>query len=713
MGLLDMGLLARRRAARVRLSRAASAIALGMSLGVAGQDAHAQNATAAAPAETTVETVIVTAEKRRVNLQDVPVAVNAITASDVVTKGLTGTESLTAAVPSLVITNPANVGNPYLRGIGSNLFDPSSEQSVAMYIDGVYIAAPESNIFNFNNIEQVEVLKGPQGTLFGRNAVGGVIQIQTRDPSQRFSGDASVGYGNYGDFTASAYITGPLTDRLAADLAVLYEEQADGYGHDLTTGAKTFQEAIGNINVRGKLLFRPTDTTKVTVSADYAHSVSTSAYQKPPGVFSPIDGSTYPGPYNSNDDLNNRDDVNTGGASVKVEQDVGSLRVTDIVAYRQTHVTYHLDDDVTAVPAADIVLNPRAHDWSEELQIASPDRGWLKWIVGAYYFNSVGGYASVVVDGAEQVADQQTSVSYAGFGQITAKIMPRTDLTLGARYTTEDQQYDLTYPTTLHASQSFDRWTYRASLDYHLTSDILAYASVNTGFKTGGYNLLLPLNNFRPESLRAEEVGVKSELFDRRLRLNLDGFYYDDTNVQVLSSYLGGTLTTNAAAAVIKGLEADFEAAPIEHLTLSGGLSVQTGKYTSYPNAVPINADGVSGAPVSEAGNHTIVTPPVTGNISVSYKVLLPYGTLQPSVTVIYNDGFYWQPDNRLTQPAYTLVNTSLLWTAPNARYDVRLWAKNLGDARYYIARLGVAGVGDVQEQAPPRTYGVTLSAHF
>jgi iron complex outermembrane receptor protein len=640
-------------------------------------------------------------------------AVTAITAADVVAKGLTGTESLTAAVPSLVITNPANVGNPYLRGVGSNLFDPSSEQSVAMYIDGVYIAAPQSNIFNFNNIQQVEVLKGPQGTLFGRNAVGGVIQIQTRDPLQHFSGDASVGYGNYGDLTASGYITGPITDKLAGDLAVLYENQADGYGRDLTTGAKTFQEAIGNINLRSKLLFRPTETTRITLSGDYAHSVETSAYQKPPGVFSPIDGSTYPGPYNSNDDLNNRDDVKTGGVSLKVEQQLAGLHLTDIVAYRDTVVHYHLDDDVTAVPAADIVLNPKAHDFTEELQIASPDRSWLKWIVGAYYFNSSAGYYPVTIDGAEQIVDRQTSVSYAGFGQATATILPHTELTLGARYTTETQHYDLSFPATLHLAQTFDRWTYRASLAYHLTSDVLAYASFNTGFKTGGFNLLQPGNSFRPESLRAYEVGLKSELFDRRLRLNLDGFYYDDTNVQVLAAFLGGTITTNAAQAVIKGVEADFEAVPVDHLKLSGGLSVQSGRYTTYPNDVPIDPNGVSGAPVSVAGNHTVITPPVTANVSVSYTWDTRYALVQPSVTAIYNNGFFWQPDNRLTQPAYTLVNASLLLTPRNAPYNVRLWAKNLTDATYYIARLSVASVGDVQEQAAPRTYGVTLSAHF
>ena len=699
------------------LWRSTSVLAISVGLSALTASVSAAQAPTVQPraegSATAVQEIIVTAQKRAENLQDVPIAVEAITATQAVNQGLTGTAGLTAAVPGLVITNPANVGNPYMRGVGSALFDPSSEQSVAMYVDGVYIATPESNIFSFNNIQEIEVLKGPQGTLFGRNATGGVIQITTRDPSATPHADLSVGYANYDDVTASAYLTGGLFPGVSADVAARYENQNDGYGRDLTTGAKTFQQAIGNYDVRAKVLFRPTDTTKIMVSADYSHAVSTNAYQKPEGVTSPIDGSGYPGPYNTYSDFNDRNTVNTGGASIKIDQDLGQLHLMDILAYRRTTVNYVLDDDVTAIPAADIVLNPKTHNWSEELQLSGPSQAWLKWIVGAYYFNSSAGYDPVTIDGVEQLADKQTAVSYAGFGQATATILPKTDLTLGARYTTEKQDFTLTYPVSLAQSQSFSRATYRAALDYHFTRDVLAYASFNTGFKTGGFNLLLPGNSFKPETLNAYEVGLKSELFDRRLRLNVDAFYYEDSNVQILNTFLGGTVTSNAAAAVIKGLEGDFEAVPIENLKISGGLSLQTGKYTSYPNAGIVNAEGVALPTADLSGNKTLITPPVTGDVNISYKWRTVKGDFQPSMTVVYNDGFFWQADNRLRQPAYTLLNTSLLWTDPSGRYDVRLWAKNLTDSVYYVARLGAAGLGDVQERASPRTYGVTLSAHF
>jgi len=672
-----------------------------------------QAATTPPPADSGLAEIIVTAQKRSENMQTVPVAITAISANDALRQGMTGTDSLTAAVPGLVMTNPANVGNPYLRGVGSALFDPSSEQSVALYIDGVYISAPESNIFSFNNIKSIEILKGPQGTLFGRNATGGVIQITTRDPSFAPHADVSLGYGNYDDFVGSAYLTGGLSDNLAMDFSGRYENQADGYGRDLTTGAKTFQEAIGNYALRSKILFKPTTTTTITLAGDYSHSVETNAYQKPQGTVSPLDGSTYPGPFNTYDDLNDRNTVNTGGGSLKIEQDVGDIKLTDILAYRKTKVHYDLDDDVSSVPAADIILNPTTHNWSEEIQLAGPNRGWLKWIVGGYYYNAYGGYDSVVIDGSEQVSDNQKVVSYAGFGQVTGTVLPKTDVTLGIRYTTEDQTFTLIYPVALTLKQSANKVTYRAAVDYHFSSDVSGYVSFNTGFKSGGYNLLAPGNNFQPETLTAYEVGLKSEMFDRHLRVNLAGYYYDDKNVQVLNSYLGGTVTSNAAAATYKGVEADFQLVPVEHLSVSGGLSIQTGKFTRFPDGVVLTSSGVLQPPTDLSGNKTPITPPVTGDLSVSYKARTALGTIEPSVTLVYNDGFFWQADNRLTQPAYTLLNASVGFTTADQRYDVRVWGKNLTNATYYVARLGTQGTGDVQEQAAPRTFGVTVSVHY
>ncbi|HEX8484537.1 TonB-dependent receptor [Sphingomonas sp.] len=673
-----------------------------------------QTVTAPLPAQNEgLQDIIVTAQRRSENLQEVPVSVVAITAEDALVRGVTGTLALTATVPGLVINNPASVGNPYLRGVGSNLFDPSAEQGVALYVDGVYIASPQANLFSFNNIEQIEVLRGPQGTLFGRNATGGVIQITTRKPSSTPSADLSVGYGNYDAVTVGGYVTGGLAENLAVDLAGLYENQGEGFGRNLTLNRDQYHLARGNYSLRSKMLWEPGAGTSITLAGDYAHAVSTAAYQKPQGTISPTDGSTYPGEFNSNGDLYNRNRVNTGGASLRVEQDIGTITVMNIASYRKANIRYDLDNDVTARRAGNVNFRNGAHNWSNELQIIGPDTGTFKWIVGGYYFDSVGEYFQVLINGNRSNEDKQRAVAWAGFGQATAQISARTDLTLGLRYTTEKQTFTQTFSVVRREEQSFDKLTWRAALRHEFTEDVSAYVSYNRGFKSGGYNLRLPGNSFQPETLDAYEVGLKTELFDRRLRFNVGGFWYDDKNVQVLSAFLGGTITSNAAAARIRGFEADFEAAVTPEFRLSGGLSIQGGEYTSYPNGVSLTQNGVRTF-VDQRGNETIVTPPFSGTLTATYNADLgDSGRLQPSVTLTYNDRYYWQSDNRLTQPAFTLLNASLLWTSPSKRFDVRLWGKNLTDATYYIARLGVTGLGDVQEQAAPRTFGVTLGVHM
>lgn len=669
-------------------------------------------AQASPPASEALTEIIVTAQKRSENLQNVPVSVVAVTAEEALVRGVTGTMALTAAVPGLVLNNPASVGNPYLRGVGSNLFDPSAEQGVAMYVDGVYIASPQANLFNFNNIEQIEVLRGPQGTLFGRNATGGVIQITTRKPSAEPSADFSLGYGNYETFTASAYVTGAIAKNLSVDLAGLYENQGEGFGRNLTLNRDQYHLARGNYSLRSKVLFEPTDETSITLAGDFAHSVSTAAYQKPPGTVSPIDGSTYPGRFNSQNDVFNQNRVNTGGVSLTVDQDVGDITILNIVSYRETDVIYDLDNDVTSRRVGNVNFDVAANNWSEELQIIGPDNDAFKWIVGGYYFNSVGQYKKVLINGNRSHEDKQRAVSYAAFGQATAQLRENTDLTLGLRYTTEEQTFTQTFATRQTAKQTFNKLTYRAALKHSFTDDISAYASYNRGFKSGGYNLRLPGNSFKPETLDAFELGLKTELFDRRLRFNIGGFYYDDKNVQVLSAFLGGTVTSNAAAAKIKGVEADFEAAVTSKFRLSGGFSAQKGEYTSYPNGVSLTQNGARTF-VDQRGKETIVTPPFTGTLTASYNLdLADRGRLQPSLTYVYNDGYFWQSDNRLVQPSYSLLNASLLWTSPDKKFDIRFWGKNLTDSTYYIARLGVTGLGDVQEQAAPRTFGVTLGVH-
>jgi iron complex outermembrane receptor protein len=662
-----------------------------------------------------VEEIVVTAEKRSINLQDTPVAVTAITAASAQSRGITGVESLSAAVPGLVINNPANVGNPFLRGIGSNLFDPSAEQAVAMYVDGVYIAAPQSNLFTFNNIKSVEVLRGPQGTLFGRNATGGVIHIQTRDPSYDPTGYLSVGYGNYENVEVSAYGATGLGSNVAIDFAGLYQNQGKGYGRNLTTGTSTFRQAIDNVAVRSKLLIEPFEGTKITLAGDFSHSRSNPAYQNLPGFPRPIDPMPYPGRFNSRGNLDNSNNVKTGGVSLRIGQEIGDLNLLSITAYRKTRATYDLDQDGTRLSVADAELAQHAHNWSQEFQISGPDGGWLKWVAGLYYYRAVGGYSSFFLNGRNRIRDHQDTESYAAFGQATASLFEGTNLTVGMRYTDEKQDFTLEFPASLRKTQKFSKFTYRITLDHHFNDDIMGYVSHNTGFKSGGYNLLDAGGRFEPEVLYATEAGLKTQLFDRRLRLNLAAFHYVDKNVQLLLTTVGGTVVTNAAAAEINGGEVEFELVPVSDLSITGGISVLHGRYTDFPGAVPLNPAGVPQPPINARGNRTVMTPDVTANLNMTYRWSTPVGDIRPSISATYNDGFAWQSDNRLKQPSYAVINGSLTWSPEGEQggYDIRLWAKNLTDTKYYIARITSTGLGDAQQQASPRTYGITLAARF
>jgi iron complex outermembrane receptor protein len=688
--------------------------------------ALAQDTTSAPPAGPAdgaqLAEITVTAQKRVERAQDVPISDSTVSASEALSRGITDTTSLQMAVPGLVIDHTANEGNIFIRGVGTNLFGPSSEQTVAVYVDGVYMPSPEANLFSFNNIDRVEVLKGPQGTLFGRNTTGGVVQIITKDPSTTFGGDMSVGYANYDTVTSQGYVTGGVLPDLAADLAVMYENQGIGWGHNFTTDRENGIEAKNNYAVRSKWKFTPSDATTIRLILDYSRQYSNYAYQVVPGVHSAVDPSiTYPGPYNALGDLNDFELEREKGASLQLDQDAQFFRIVNILSYRHTEVGYFLDQDDTPVVAADLNLPSIAHDWTEELQIHSLDSSRIKWLLGGFFYDAYAAYTPVNIDdGAVVISDYQKTRSPAGFGQATIPLIADTNFTAGVRYTSEHQSFSgTTYlgGTDLGAfpsSQTFSKTTWRFAFDHHFTSDVMAYLSADRGFKSGGYNMITVAgtDSFLPETLDAYELGIKSEMLDHRVRVNAAAFWYNYTNIQIEVPITGGTTTVNGPKARIKGLEGQIDAKPIEALTLSAGVTVLDGKYTQYPNALSIGSEGQSSV-VDATGHYIVGAPKATGNLSAAYLIRLPTGKLEPNVSARYDDGYFFYADNRLSQPSYTVVNATLTWYSLDDRWNVQAWGKNLNNALYYEGRSEQGGLGDAQRQAPPRTYGVTFRMKF
>jgi iron complex outermembrane recepter protein len=666
-----------------------------------------------------LDEIVVTAQHRSERLQDVPIAVSSLSAAALNQQGISSTTDIAQASPSLIFNSQAGVSSPYIRGVGSDLFDPTSESAVAIYVDDVYMAAPQANLFTLAGIKQIDVLSGPQGTLFGRNATGGVIQIQTLDPTHEPRLDASLTYGNYEFVSASVYGATGVSENVSTSLSVLYENQGDGFGHNLADGSEINKEAINNISLRNKwVIDLPTDTV-LRFSADYSSTNNTLSYQKPQGSFSTLAGATaptgYPGAYNANIDQPDFIGVHTGGVSLKVDQDLGAVSLVSISAYRQSSSSQGIDQDQTVLPVLDLTWDTKFHNFSEEVRIKGRDDSTFNWMVGAFYYNARGSYDSFEIDDTLAIGfDEQETESLAGFAQATVKLPFDTNLTGGIRYTTEDQHF-LFPAANMYLKQDFEEPTYRAALDHHFSPDILGYVSFNTGFNSGGYTLLAPGQAFQPEKLKSYETGLKTEWLDHTLRVNVDGFLYQYTNQQVQVTEVGHDITANAAGSRIKGFEGSFDYLPVARLKFGGAVSSLDGHYTNYPDFQPLDPGGFPiGNPINIAGHTTIRTPKFDGNLSSQYTFPTQIGEFAPNVGVQHDSGYYWSPDNRLRQPSYTILNSSVSWKPSDKPFEVRVWGKNLLDSTYYVIRgPGANPVGDLQVPAPPRTFGVTVSYHY
>jgi len=710
----------------------------GLVCGVAcAQFVQAQNSPASR--ENGLEEVLVTAQRREENLQSVPGTVTAITATEALNQGVTYTMDLTAAVPGLQFNQQVNAATPFIRGVGTSNGLIGNEPSVATYVDGVYIAGISESLFALNNITRVEVLKGPQGTLFGRNATGGLIQITTKDPTPTPSGEIRLGYANYSTVDGSLYATSGLGDTLAMNVAAYARNQSQGWGKDLVTGQAAFTHR--DVGARTKLLWTPDGATRITVSADYNRTRNEDGlgyHIVPPGLGA--DGkTTYNGFYNTYDDPNGYSDVRQGGVSVAIEQDLSAGRLVNVASWRTMNGFFLLDEDATPVQIVRSPIFQHEKTLTEELHLLSKPEAGIPWIVGFYYLDDLSAYDPLGLEGAVsqplqeiQIWSQQSSKSYAGFGQVTPHIARNTRLTLGARYTKDERRVDgsslgvvgMQTATLTSATQSkvWNKPTWRIAVDHHFTTDVMGFVSYDRGFKSGVYNLLTyaapPVD---PEILDAYQAGVRSELAAHRVRLNGTAFYYRYKDIQVEEIVAGSVMTTNAAGAQMKGLDIDAEYVPVDSLTLRAGAELLEGHYTNFHNA-PFNDPALDAAGRAIGGNttssgnatgfDTVRSPKITANLSADYRIPIRSGKLDFAGVYYYNSGFAWDPDNRLRQAHYHLLNASAAWSSSSDALGVRLWVRNLTGARICSFEEAIS-LADICSPEAPRTYGVTLITRF
>lgn len=690
-----------------------------------------------------LEAIVVTAQRREENLQRVPITVNAVTAQSLQAQGIKNTADLSVVVPGVTITRTLGTPQLYIRGVGTQNSATGDESSNAVYVDGVYIAAMPAGFLSFNNIERIEVLKGPQGTLFGRNATGGLVQIVTREPTFTPVAEAEIGYGNYGTLTADLYGTTGLSDNVAIDLAFHVDNQDQGFGINRFTGNEANQSR--SLAVRSSLLWQIDETLKVRVAGDYANYLETqsTARQIVPGAVGAGGTRNVGGFYDINSEIDPYNKGKSHGGSFNIRKDFNSVSVTSITALRKYDSFFLADQDSTPLFSSIGAPDGSLRQFSQELQVQSPASSKIKWMMGAFYFTAQAeqlltftGSSQAALGGYLNRFGEMDTQSIAGYAQATIPLGETTDVTTGFRYTSDTRSLVARDETgvgvrnVIDTEKTWSQPTWRLAVNQRLGDDSILYASYSRGFKSGVYNLNNTTNPaVAPEKIDAYEVGTKNDFLDRKLRVNLSSFYYDYQNIQLVVRTAGTSQIFNAASAEVYGLDAQVVALPVQGLTLRADANLLHAEYRRFPNApatFPSPATCATNPPsplpgprtggnttcaIDAAGNTMIRSPKLTLTIGSSYQFDTPVGLFQMDASLYHNSGFFFEPDNRIRQQAYDLVSAQLSWTSRDDRYRARLWIRNAFGEQYYSAVS--TSLGDAGTAGAPRTYGASIGVKF
>jgi iron complex outermembrane receptor protein len=702
-------------------------------------------------------------------------AITAVSADFASQVGIIDPQSLAESVPGLTYNRQANISIPFLRGVGSPVGEVGDEPSVALYVDDVYLPSGAGSFAGFGDLDHIEVEKGPQGTVFGRNATGGVVQIFTRNPTPDPTLELTVGLANYNTKSGAFYASGPVTSTLSANLSIDGTDQSEGWGRYALTGAPAFTG--WEYGGRTKLLWTPVAGTSVLLAADYRNLRNEEGlnFRAFPGTgslnpFPPPSGGFPPpaGYYDNNQNLETYTLTRQSGVSVKLTSDFDLARLVSITAWRFTKAFNPLDEDAGPLPLVNAYITTSERTWTQEIHLLSPALSSTKWIAGFFLYKDLSQYMPLRISGdlfaPAPFLDsftQQTTQSWAGFAQATREILPATHLTIGLRYTNDHRELKADAilvggPPVPAAnspqSASWSKVTDRIVVDHQFADDLMAYVGYNRGFKSGLFNpVVFPGAKIgapvAPEVLDAYTLGAKSEYLEHQLRVNAEAFYYRFKNIQVDQIITGTTQITNAAEATIKGIDLDITAVPVPRLTINLSMEVLSGRYDSFPNGLfnvynplvggncAFNSAGSCPGAVSPAnynpatrtwdlrGNHTVNSPPFSSSFTISYEIPSARGLFTLAASWSHSGNYYADADNGLgqltpsssandQQGVVNLLNSSVTWKSSNARWQIQTWGKNLTGERYWSYATELAFVTQYSA-APPRTFGVTAGYHW
>ncbi|MDQ0464856.1 iron complex outermembrane receptor protein [Caulobacter ginsengisoli] len=716
--------------------------------------------------DTTIGEIVVTAQKKSERLLDVGLAVTSIDSTQLSEARVSQTTDLTGQVPNVDVKQniPGAQAIVTVRGVGLNDFSSTNNSTVGVYVDDVFLASFAQMDFNFYDLERVEVLKGPQGTLYGRNSTAGAINIISAAPSMAGnSGQVSVGYGNFQTFEADGYANLVVSDNLAFRFSAKTVQQEEGYWR-----SRVLNDDLGEQNLllgRAQMLWTPTEATTVKLKLEGERSRSSLGVGKFFGTIPTGPGITCPNFNNpavcvdqhgytdtSRDPFTgdwNHDapyDVDQWNATLHIDSDLGWAKLAWVTGYIDFKRGFYIDADAAPTTDVEFDQNDKVRQFTQEIRL-SGEAGSAEWLLGGYYSwdrvqtHTPGFLDSLFVTHVLITADQETRTQ-ALFGQVKWRLGETLSLTTGLRYTSEDRDYVGGTTDTNPFSSSFlcfvagacgfppnpgqhvltftddsisdQNWSWRVGLDYKPSSDTLLYVAVARGVKSGGFFNGVSTSNaalapYKPEELTDYEAGWKAQLFDRSMLIDASVFYYDYTNLQTQVFTTVGAVTLiklgNVDTATVKGADLTVTWKPVRGLTLRGGLGLLDTKLGSFSLG--------PGTPVP-AGNKLPNAPDLTFNGSARYEWSLA-GDWTASVqgSGHYSDAVYKEALNTpyLSADSYWLFDARA--GISNGDWDLSVWGKNLGDERY-VTQATDDGLGmGYRVFNAPRTFGITVTRNF
>ncbi|MGD9187100.1 MAG: TonB-dependent receptor [Desulfobacteraceae bacterium] len=643
-----------------------------------------------------LEEVVVTADKSPEDLQKTSISVTAISGDHIQDYGLVSADEALKDIPNLVVQGAARGTSIAIRGIGSDLPPGMGESSVSTNFNGVYNFRAEAGTLGYYDLERVEVLRGPQGTLYGRNATAGVVNVVTKDPTELLEGYVSLEHGEYDLMRQEAAVNAPISDNWATRVSFVNIDRA-GF---LSNGA---QDAVGSSG-RVKLRYKPGDAFKVVLSSEY-----TKLGGRGPGFVSQEDydsGDAYTSTYGEN----TSQDYKSYKHSANIEFDAGPGVVTFIPAYQwgAGEVWGEMNNNLEKSWDPDNV-----DQMSAELRYGSKSDASVKWVAGLYYY-SLTNTTRGDPEGMRPDTITDETTSYAAFGQVTVPFTESFRGIIGARGAKDEKSYDnpnlVGIPTT--GDVDWTKYNWKAGLELDLVEDIMSYLTVATGHRPGGFNTMDDGSTFDPEELISYELGVKSRFLNDRLQVNGDVFYYDYENFQLSDFYFVDpsdvfpTLEiTNVEEVTTYGAELEIEALITEQTLLSLAGAYLNSTYQSDfvlhdgPTEVSMKDE-----PLPHAPEYTV-------KASLSHKFILSGGSKwTPRVSARWTDDQYVAPltgENQL-QEAHTIVDASLVWDSADGKLSLNFYGRNLTDEATKTAFFaGEYLVGS------PRQLGALLTCRF